>query len=208
MRTQTRGICQLCGREQAIKDGRMAHHGYTVKNGWFEGACQGYQFPPMQKSIVQTEIMLKQLRIDIAKLRKEVVALDDGKVHPKFVNPSIGVNREPVEWDKANTWDKEAAVRKLIWQKESRIRAGESFSVQMLALASEVHGQPLREVKVSEGPEPISIGEKRKDVYGRVLTVTAVHGARVYWTVCIDGHPKLKGWTGSGAWRKLALVKE
>lgn len=36
MKTQTRGICQCCGREQAVLNGTgfMSQHGYTVKNGW------------------------------------------------------------------------------------------------------------------------------------------------------------------------------
>lgn len=39
---QTRGICPICGSEQAVDNhGRIAHHGYTVEFGMFLGNCFG-----------------------------------------------------------------------------------------------------------------------------------------------------------------------
>lgn len=47
---QHRGNCQVCGRLHAVVKGKVAKHGYTVKDGWFEGACNGQFYAPMQHS--------------------------------------------------------------------------------------------------------------------------------------------------------------
>lgn len=40
-RLQTRGICSICGKEQAVQNNNMVHHGYTVDGGFFNGSCVG-----------------------------------------------------------------------------------------------------------------------------------------------------------------------
>jgi len=40
-RLQTRGICSICGKEQAVHKNNMVHHGYTVDYGIFNGSCVG-----------------------------------------------------------------------------------------------------------------------------------------------------------------------
>lgn len=44
------GICQVCGREQAVhpQTSFLAKHGYTVEWGYFEGTCPGSNFLPIQ----------------------------------------------------------------------------------------------------------------------------------------------------------------
>lgn len=44
-REQLRAICPCCFREQAIKDGTMVAHGYTIEYGFFNGTCLGHQQP-------------------------------------------------------------------------------------------------------------------------------------------------------------------
>lgn len=40
-RIQHRGNCAICGNDQAVKDGRMSNHGYTVEWNHFNDACYG-----------------------------------------------------------------------------------------------------------------------------------------------------------------------
>ena len=55
--TQTRGHCQLCGRQQAVRGG-MSAHGYTVANGWFQGVCQGHHHKPLETDRSITDQMV------------------------------------------------------------------------------------------------------------------------------------------------------
>lgn len=63
---QTRGICPICGSEQAVDgNGRIAHHGYTVEFGMFLGNCFGsreqhYGSEGSRKVIARYNEMLKQ----------------------------------------------------------------------------------------------------------------------------------------------------
>lgn len=68
-RIQLRGTCQCCGRVQAVlPTGKMTKHGYTVKNGGFNGICYGEDYPPMEKSIEQTTRIIEQIQTDVEKL--------------------------------------------------------------------------------------------------------------------------------------------
>lgn len=206
MRTQLRGNCQCCGREQAIKNGAMAHHGYTVKNGWFEGACNGHLFEPMQVSTHQTYRIIAKVQEQIVDLKQEIARLQSGKAHPAEVKSSCVRNAPMVPWAEAQDWQKRDALASLIYSKKNRIRAGEDFIAGMDKLAKKVHGQPLREVTIGDAPDAIPIGEKRRSPGGRVMTVVRVDGARVYWGLETVNPKKAYSWTGSSAWRKYELL--
>ena len=44
------GTCQWCGAQQKLPAGKMAKHGYTVRNGWFQGVCPGSGTAPFEQS--------------------------------------------------------------------------------------------------------------------------------------------------------------
>jgi hypothetical protein len=60
------GTCQVCGRNQAIKNGVLAHHGYTVEYSYFHGTCQGSREKPLQVSKGLAITTIKSC-IDLAK---------------------------------------------------------------------------------------------------------------------------------------------
>lgn len=70
---QLRGFCQVCGREQAVnqKTGKIAHHGYTVEFGAFEGTCMGAKEQPIQTSVEVANKVEEILNERIAKAEKE-----------------------------------------------------------------------------------------------------------------------------------------
>ena len=90
MKTQLRGNCQVCGREHAASIGSVAKHGYTVKNGWFEGACNGWQYAPMQHDRTVTDKVCAKIRAECAQLLQKAEDYSTGKIHPTTVKPYLG----------------------------------------------------------------------------------------------------------------------
>lgn len=77
-KTQTRGNCQCCGRDQAVAKGTMAHHGYTVDNGYFNGTCGGHMHAPLQVERTVADSIVAKCRQDAERLDKRAAALKDG----------------------------------------------------------------------------------------------------------------------------------
>ena len=201
---QLRGICQCCGKLQAVlSSGKMSKHGYRVNNGWFEGTCSGQNHTPLQVDRTATDKILTQVRQDIQILHKEVADLESGQSYPAQARSGRGYKTPYVPFLDAPEWARAEAVRFGINFRTNRARAGESFIQYMEWLTKEVHGKLLCEVPVSEGPAQIQIGEQRLRADAkRQLTAQQVIGARVYW----KDSAGFVGWTGSQAWRKLPVV--
>lgn len=219
-KTQLRGICQCCGREQAVQRGRMAKHGYTVKDGWFEGVCTGHNYLPMQQDRTIADSIVAQVREDAAVLRQRAADLQAGKKHPeqaksgKFKmerHPRLGYLQqvdELVPFKEAPKHHQDEARREAVWKTTRRAEMGERFAADLQKMADQYHGKDLREVRAADAPDPIAIGEVRKLPRGTNGTVVGVQGARVQWiTPGKDGAGCFKGWTGSRAWRQLPKVE-
>ena len=86
---QTRGICQCCGREQAIVNGRMAKHGYTVECGWFSGVCSGKNFVPMQVSRDHTDKLVAQVTKEVGDMISKANRIESGEVKPTTITRNI-----------------------------------------------------------------------------------------------------------------------
>lgn len=216
---QLRGICQCCGREQAVLRGYMAKHGYTVKDGWFSGICTGQHFAPMQISREQADNIAAQVRKECVELRALVADLTSGKKHPTLAKSGEWkLERHPkgymervdvmVPFKDAPARHQTEAREAAIWKTTRRAEMGESFANDLQARADKYHGADLREVRAADGPEPIAVGEQRTLSSGNVATVERVDGARVYWNTDPYGNGTLRrGWTGSRAWRQLPKVE-
>ena len=202
-KTQLRGNCQCCGREQAVlaSSGTMAKHGYTVKGGWFLGVCSGHNYRPMQEDISVTRDIVATVRADVAKLLEYAADLKSGKSHPPTCKTSHAPGAQPVAFAEAPAWAQRDAISSAIYATENRARAGEHFANDLETLANAMHGKPLREEKVSAGPAPILAGERRISTKRGVLTATSVVGALVSWR----DERGLKSRMSSRAWRALEL---
>ncbi|MBN3815228.1 hypothetical protein G3N57_00770 [Paraburkholderia sp. Se-20369] len=205
-KTQLRGNCQCCLRDQAVLDtGRMSKHGYTVKGGpgfgWFSGVCSGQHHRPLQKDRSHLDAIVVVIREEAAALKIRAEGLIAGTIRPLTARMSSRpVDREGVPFDQAPKHMQKQAIQIAIANAESRSRNGYKLADQMVEFAGKVHGTELREVPVDAGPAPIKLGEKRVAAGGRVVEAVELRGARVYWR----DSKGFKSWTGAQAWRRFA----
>lgn len=210
--TQIRGICQCCGREQAVVNGTMSKHGYTVQHGWFSGVCTGQHYAPMQISRDHADATVAAVREECVKLRQHIADLKVGKATPLTAKSGNKIKEagvaswnwkdETVPFAEAQPHYQREAVQTAIWNAERRVQIGESFANDLEALADRYHGKDLTVVTKAQAPERIQPGEQRKTDGGALVTVSHVEGARVYW----KNERGFKGWTGTQAFRRFAKV--
>lgn len=78
-RMQLRGLCQCCGRQQAVMNGVIAHHGYLrPEAGWQTPSCIGARFAPLSESCEQTGKMVERLGHMIATTERAAADLEAG----------------------------------------------------------------------------------------------------------------------------------
>lgn len=202
---QFRGICQCCGREQAVVRGRMSKHGYTVEQGWFSGVCTGQHYAPMQHDRKEADSIAAIVSSQAAALRAAAAALTVATVPADRMVDTNRSRREGAKWvaiqiafGDMSEYSKEEYVRSEQWRLTRRAELGESFAADLLRMADEYHGKALREVPAEPAAERICVGDQRVSPRG-VLTVTMVDGARVYW----KDERGFKSWTGAQAWRRM-----
>lgn len=203
-RLQLRGNCQCCGRDQAVMRGRIAKHGYEVKDGYFQGVCSGHQFEPLQVKRDIADQIIAQCRADAVRFDAKAAGLKNGSIKPATVRGNYNVkirDYDELPFDQGTAYQKDNAVKGAIYKAESMAKSARSFADQLEQLANQVHGQPLREVPAEAGPAPIRVGERRKSQRG-VLTANSVEGGRVRWT----DERGFRSWTGVQSWRRMELV--
>lgn len=204
---QIRGNCPCCGRDQAVvSSGLMSKHGYTVDNGWFNGVCGGDRHAPMQVQREVTDTLVASVRLQVASLLAHVEKLKAGTTNPAECHAGserVNGKWQPklIAWADANDYQRKEAVKDSICADESRARMGAAFATEIENLVNAVHGKPLREVEVNDGPAPILSGEQRVSKGGAILTATRSERGRVYFKS--DG-PTYRGlWIGTQTWRGL-----
>ena len=168
---QIRGNCPCCGNDQAVVRGVMSKHGYTVDNGWFNGVCSGDVHEPIQVSRVQADRVVESVRLSVAKLEKELAAVEAGTVTPKNVATGCGKNSNAVPFEFGTLKQKEDAVFSLKRGLKYKISQGTSFADHLANVVEKNHGQPLREIKLDA--LIIGVGSTVK-VQGSVVTVTKI----------------------------------
>lgn len=207
-RTQTRGNCQVCGRDQAV-NGTIAKHGYTVADGWFEGVCLGSAYAPMQQDRTHTDRIAATVLEEAKALTERAEKLEANEIDPDQVvtgrTYAFGKGLQDVygPYDEGTEIQKNKARKNAIYAARSRARIGERFAKDILTLADSFFGTDLRTVTIfADKKEPIAFGERRVNKLGVVLEVIRTEGRRVYWKK-EDGR---KGWNSSTEWRKLPLA--
>lgn len=73
-RIQLRGSCQACGREQAVVDGIVAQHGFTLAWHYRHGVCSGSRFEPAEVSVRHAENVVHSLRKQADEIERRLVA--------------------------------------------------------------------------------------------------------------------------------------
>lgn len=70
---QVRGTCPCCFSTQAVRDGKMVHHGYQRPGEGFQTAsCMGVRFKPFERSVKGTEAVIDNLSDRIALAEKDL----------------------------------------------------------------------------------------------------------------------------------------
>ena len=211
--TQLRGHCPYCGRLQAVPNGLLAYHGYTVPNGWrmFVGGCgAGQTCRPLELDREACDKFCAELIERAEQDEARALAFERGEINPSGVPPYIRKRGEPdlIPWEDANEYEREHGVKLAIHQNRQAASMARSHVEMLQKLADRVHGQPLMEVKRDDRPAPINTGEQRRNSRGDVLTVKGVERGRVYYYFDRGGDkPRGVSWSGIAAWRKFPLVE-
>ena len=145
-KNQIRGNCQCCGRQQAVKNGRMAKHGYTVERGWFAGVCSGERFAPMQVSREQTDKVIADITAEIPELIAKADQVKAGNLLPKTIVVGRYDNKQEIPFADASPLQKSKALTSLEWSFRNRAHAGESFIKTLAEIADEKHNTALVEI--------------------------------------------------------------
>jgi hypothetical protein len=143
--TQTRGNCQCCGREQAVVNGMMSKHGYTVKQGWFAGVCSGRNYAPVQVSRVKTDQLIASITEEVAELIEIANKYESKEITPRTV---LTLGRREISFEQGTLREQSQARVSNEWACRNRARMGQDFVKTMTEIANKYHGQPL--VKVSK----------------------------------------------------------
>lgn len=206
-RFQLRGHCQRCGNQQAVKNGTMVHHGYTVRNGWFQGACSGHSFKPIEWSRTTLDKTVEAIRDQIVNLRQGASMMSSkvywpttAVVYNRFTRQNETVTLADLPEPKARE-----IVQGQIDERLNRARAGEAHIAYLLEVASLYHGKDLIEVERDAGPEKIIPGEARTSKTGRTLYAEGIlHGGKVQYSYKQANGTEMFGNMSTRAWRVLA----
>lgn len=202
---QFRGHCQYCGREQAVKNGTMAHHGYTVEHGYFNGPCTGHNYQPIEKVRNDADTLIIGVRREAGDMDARIAALNLGTVKPETIKLGVSMRGKPdtKPFSEGTPYEQQREINRVVFLLERRAKQARDFADQLEVIVNTFHGKPLREVAAAEKPAPIRHGERRALEGGRVAKAVRVEGQRVVW---LDNNGK-RGWTGTQAWRKLTIIE-
>jgi hypothetical protein len=212
---QLRGHCQRCGRLQAITRATMAHHGYTVEDGYFRGKCFGHQYAPIEQNRAVADVLIAHVRGEAAEHRATLARLVSGESHPatvvvrtKWDHQARKSVDETLPWADANDLQRAEALRRAIAATEQRAKMADAWADQMAALCDRVHGQALVEVQRAEAPEAIPHGDKRQAKGGAVLVCQYVARGMVHYHYTRESQPgkRFESRMATRSWRVLPKV--
>ena len=165
---QHRGHCPHCARQQAVRNGGMAKHGYDVTHGYFNGVCSGADMPPMERDPGQAETAAQQ-----ARLRARADEIDaEVFVAPGQVN--VRTQRRPswADWADLKEWQRVRFEERWESDRVYRARQHRDMADWLEKIAAEVSGQPLIEVKVDDAAKKLQVGDRFK-LHGGVYVAKA-----------------------------------
>jgi hypothetical protein len=204
MKTQTRGNCQCCGRDQAVLSyGTMSKHGYTVDHGWFNGVCNGEHFKPLQVDRSVADHTIAAVLEECKSIEATLDDLKSGKIHPAE-GTIYCASKQVLPWAELSPYRQRELAEGQYYRAQSRVRAGRAFAGGLKELADRLHGTPLRTVEKAAAPEPILPGEQRISKSGQMLfTFLRFDRARVVYSYRpIDGSGRAaQSYTSTRMWR-------
>lgn len=150
---QLRGNCAICGREQAVVNGKIRKHGYRKWKDSPSEACHGHQFPPMQIDITATKEAIIANQTKCEELAERAKKLENESSNNEQIQFLLTLS----------------CFYRHVCEKLSK-------------LMEEVHGKPLAEVDLNKKKSaPIKNGEIRITETGLIASVYLVEPTLVYW---------------------------
>jgi hypothetical protein len=176
-RIQLRGHCQHCGRIQAVNEGGLAKHGYTVEFGWFQGTCSGAHAQPLERSRVELDGLVANLRTWAGDAEDQARQLEQRETDPDGIWESYAEfgqrKRRLRPYAELTEDDKRRCRVARVLNLRRKAEAYRDHAAVLLALAEQVHGQPLVDVKVAAAAKTIQVGDRVK-VCGQEVVVTRI----------------------------------
>ncbi len=160
------GTCQCCGRVQAIQNGGLAKHGYTVDYGFFNGTCSGSGQLPLEQDDSILIDTVARLRAYAAKQDANVAAGTHGVTIFVRSNSTDQIIRKTIgkaEWIESEArphWDEDTV--EYWWAKakkmEGRLIANRAEYARrdaqaLIDLRDRTLGQPLQEREPADAPQ-------------------------------------------------------
>ena len=159
---QLRGHCQCCGNDQAVVQGRMSHHGYTVRDGWFQGICRGLNYAPVEHDRSELDRTVDLISKSVVELRKQADRIEGGDLPEKLLyRPSYKREAELTPVGSIPSYDRDAVVRGEVFRLRRRAEIGQAHCDYLTKIADLYHGKELIEVRPEDKPEPVRRGDKR-----------------------------------------------
>ena len=189
MKATHNGHCQCCGRLQALPNGTLSKHGYTVDWGYFNGVCAGENNAPLETSRELLDTIVTSLRRFADEMDARAVecqnpeAVDrctiqyrDGYQGRRAVTKRVTLSRAEYALDEnkhlskhGRTWKDQVNAER--YRCESQARQARSHADSMLNLAEQIHGKTLQLREVENKPERMSehiSGDSMRDMYAKV----------------------------------------
>lgn len=177
------GICQACGRRQAVhvKTGMMAKHGYTTEYGFFNGTCGGSDHAPLELetalNIATVSGMLKFAEDKATEAEGEIakVEMQTGTKLVRGRREAVLVMVDRAEFATLNrtytTFDAQVDLVRMRLRRIAEVVRADAATLD--ALRDRVHGQPLQE----RAAKPAIKRERAKtyrEAYARVEALKAL----------------------------------
>lgn len=183
-RIQERGHCQACGRLQAANP-ELANHGYTVEHGYFHGTCPGARKPALEVDRSILDEQMAGLLAWAASLEDRALKIEQREELPltyqeeKFegwVGRKAKYTMVIKLYADLDDYSRNHKYNALACNLRNQAKGGRDHAAMMYALADQVHGQPLVQVKVNDQSKVINVGDQVK-IWGRVVEVTKIADA-------------------------------
>lgn len=191
-----RGNCQVCGHQQHVVGTVLAKHGYTVKNGYFNGTCRGSGRQPIQTERTITDATIVGLGKFAAECDKSAANLRTGTTHPSRIRTGETLNPATtryeavyIDWAVGSDSQKLQSVERAILEAERDASHARVHARSLKKMADELHGTPL--VAIDDFRKAADEAKARKAAKPTVDVKAA----------------KVHGTFGSKAARKQELVK-
>lgn len=148
-----RGHCQVCGRIQAIVEGKLSKHGYTVAGfGYFHGVCSGAAELPLEQDRAVTDGVVVSLnRYAVEQDALSAAYMSGARKVTHITRRGVYVQGKRIDVTvpvaEATVYEIDAANKSAAYSHESNGIQARAHAKMLVTLAQDVHGNALLPIK-------------------------------------------------------------